>query len=103
MCGRDIWSRGSHGKKHGLPSLSTRLARWRVRGLSIALMFSTRHAEELDMDPKDDRSNDYELAPTSPPSVHRHRTLSQAVEDYWHRVSDELDSPRASVSGGALV
>jgi hypothetical protein len=75
----------------------------RARGLSFALMFRSRVTEELDMDRQDERSSDYELTPASPPAVHRHPTLSQAVEDYWHRVSDELDSPRASVSGGVLV
>ena len=58
---------------------------------------------ELDMDTTDERSNEYELTPPRPDSARRHRTLTQAREAYWEHVSDELDSPRASVSGGVLV
>jgi len=54
------------------------------------------------MDAKDERSKDLELAPATMIG-RKPRTLSQAVEAYWQRVSDEMDGPHAHPAGGELL
>jgi hypothetical protein len=46
----------------------------------------------------DDRSDPVELAAPTHPRERKPRTLAQAVEAYWERVTVEVDGPRADAS-----